>query len=238
MKKIANRDVQTKGIAFSGISKGVWVALAVLCVINIVMHLFVMPSLPERIPMHWGANGAVDGWGPRWAASAMGALPLGLLFLFYVVPRVDPKGEAYRKSGKFYQGFVTAFTVLLCGMTWLSELSVWGIVPARGAVNVLVSVKIGVLFIGMGNYMPRIRQNYTLGIKTPWALADPDNWRRTHRMGGRCFIVMGMLLIVIGLISSAVPESQLMMMLLVAVFVPVIVPFVYSYLIWRKSQRI
>ena len=101
MKKIANRDVQTKGIAFSGISKGVWVALAVLCVINIVMHLFVMPSLPERIPMHWGANGAVDGWGPRWAASAMGALPLGLLFLFYVVPRVDPKGEAYRKSGKF-----------------------------------------------------------------------------------------------------------------------------------------
>lgn len=73
-----------------------WIALVVLCVANVVAHLMVMPSLPAQIPTHWGTNGAVDGWGPSWMASALGVLPLALLAMFYVVPRIDPKGEAYR----------------------------------------------------------------------------------------------------------------------------------------------
>ena len=45
-----------------------------------------------------------------------------------------------------------------------------------------ISGVVGLLFIGVGNYLPRVKQNYTLGIKTPWALADPENWRRTQRL--------------------------------------------------------
>lgn len=162
---------ENKGIHATGVSSRVWIALVALCVANVAAHLIVMPSLPAQIPTHWGANGAVDGWGPSWMASAIGVLPLALLAMFYVVPRIDPKGEAYRTSGKFYQGFVIAFTLLMCAISWLGELTVWGIVPVVGTVNLLVSGAIGLLFIGMGNYLPRVKQNYTLGIKTPWALA-------------------------------------------------------------------
>ena len=97
---------ENKGIHPTGVSSRVWIALVALCVANVVAHLMVMPSLPAQIPTHWGANGAVDGWGPSWMASALGVLPLALLAMFCVVPRIDPKGEAYRTSGKFYQGFV------------------------------------------------------------------------------------------------------------------------------------
>lgn len=93
---------ENKGIHPTGVSSRVWIVLVALCVANVVAHLMVMPSLPAQIPTHWGANGAVDGWGPSWMASALGVLPLALLAMFCVVPRIDPKGEAYRTSGKFY----------------------------------------------------------------------------------------------------------------------------------------
>lgn len=173
---------ENKGINATGVSLRVWAVLVVLCAINVVAHLLVMPSLPAQIPTHWGASGTVNGWGPSWMASVLGALPLVFLAMFYAVPRIDPKGEAYRTSGKFYQGFVIAFTLFMCAISWMGELTVWGVVPASGAVNLLISGAVGLLFIGMGNYLPRVKQNYTLGIKTPWALADPENWCRTQRL--------------------------------------------------------
>ena len=102
-----------------------------LCVLNVVAHLAAMPGLPERIPMHWGVDGGVNGWGPRWMASVLGALPLTFLALFYVVPRIDPKGAAYAKFGGFYQGFVISFTVFMCAISWLGELTVWTSFLAR-----------------------------------------------------------------------------------------------------------
>ena len=164
---------ETRGARTTGESLRVWIALIVLCLVNVVAHLIVMPSLPAQIPTHWGADGSVNGWGPRWMASVLGALPLAFLVMFYVVPRIDPKGEAYRTSGKFYEGFVIAFTLIMCAIGWLCELTVWGIIPARGVVNVAVSTAIGLLFVGIGNYLPRVKQNYTMGSRRPGRLPTP-----------------------------------------------------------------
>ena len=226
---------ENKGVRATGVSLGVWVALAVLCAINVGVHLIVMPSLPAQIPTHWGADGSVNGWGPRWMASVFGALPLVFLGMFYVVPRIDPKGEAYRKSGKFYQGFVIVFTLLMCAISWLCELTVWGMVPTTGTVNVLVSGSIGLLFIGMGNYLPRVKQNYALGIKTPWTLADPDNWRRTQRFGGACFMVLGAGLIAMGMVGAALSSETVAVAIAVLTFGSVGATCLYSYLLWRKN---
>lgn len=226
-----------KDIHATGVSPRVWVVLAALCVVNVAVHLLVMPSLPAQIPTHWGADGAVNDWGPSWMASALGALPLVLLVMFYVVPRIDPKGEAYRTSGRFYQGFVIAFTLFMCGISWLGELTVWGVVPAAGAVNLLVSGAVGLLFIGVGNYLPRVKQNYTLGIKTPWALADPENWRRTQRFGGACFMVLGVGLIVMGAAGGALSSEVTAAVIAVLAFGSAGAAYVYSYLLWRKSRQ-
>lgn len=223
--------------ASTGIPARVWVVLMLLCALNVVAHLAAMPGLPERIPMHWGADGGVNGWGPRWMASVLGALPLTFLALFYVVPRIDPKGAAYAKFGGFYQGFVISFTVFMCAISWLGELTVWNLLPGKGAVNVIVSGAIGAFFIGMGNYLPRVRQNYTLGIKTPWAFDDPDNWRRTHRFGGACFMVVGVSLIMLGFLGGILPETWILAVIMVLAIGSVAAMYVYSYLIWRKSHN-
>ena len=69
-------------------------------------------------------------------------------------------------------------------------LAAFGVLP-DGIMGMLIGGGIGVLFILLGNYMPRARQNYTFGCRTPWALADEHNWARTQRMGGITFIIMG-----------------------------------------------
>lgn len=219
----------------SGIPARVWAALIAVCVANVAGHLAVLPSLPAQIPVHWGADGTVNGWGPSWTVAALGFLPLVLLATLWLVPRIDPKGAVYAKSGRFYLGFVIAFTVFMCGMTWLSELTVWGVVPQTGAVGIIVTTAIGVLFIGMGNYLPRVRQNYTMGVKTPWALADPENWRRTQRFGGKCFVVMGVGFIAFGFTASALPDGAAAAGIAAIALIPMAAMYLYSYLIWRKA---
>lgn len=219
----------------SGIPARVWAALIAVCVANVAGHLAVLPSLPAQIPVHWGADGTVNGWGPSWTVAALGFLPLVLLATLWLVPRIDPKGAAYAKSGRFYLGFVIAFTVFMCGMTWLSELTVWGVVPQTGAVGIIVTTAIGVLFIGMGNYLPRVRQNYTMGVKTPWALADPENWRRTQRFGGKCFVVMGVGFIAFGFTASALPDGAAAAGIAAIALIPMVAMYLYSHLIWRKA---
>lgn len=219
----------------SGIPTRVWAVLIAVCVANVVGHLAVLPSLPAQIPVHWGADGAVNGWGPSWTVAALGFLPLVLLATFWLVPRIDPKGAAYAKSGRFYLGFVIAFTVFMCGMTWLSELTVWGVVPQVGAVGTIVTTAVGLLLIGIGNYLPRVRQNYTMGVKTPWALADPENWRRTQRFGGKCFVVMGVGFIAFGFMASALPDEAAAAGIVAIALIPMAAMYLYSYLTWRKA---
>ena len=125
----------------------------------------------------------------------------------------------------------------MCAISWLGELTVWGVVPAVGSVNVLISGAVGLLFIGVGNYLPRVKQNYTLGIKTPWALADPENWRRTQRFGGACFMVLGVGLIVMGVAGSVLSSEVVAAVIAVLALGSAGAAYVYSYLLWRKSQR-
>ena len=53
---------------------------------------------------------------------------------------------------------------------------------------------IGVLFMIIGNYLPKCKQNYTMGIKLPWTLDDEENWNRTHRFAGFLWVAGGVVI--------------------------------------------
>lgn len=167
-----------------------WI-LTVVCVLNFAAHLYFYPSLPDIVPTHWGASGQVNGWGPKSTVLILAALPFAMLILFEVIRKIDPKHQNFEKFGKVWNLCVVLFTVMMAAFSWLSELAVFGKLPdSSNLVSILVCGGIGVLFIIMGNFMPQIKQNYTFGCRTPWALNDEHNWQRTQRMGGYTFVVM------------------------------------------------
>ena len=212
--------------------------LLIFCAVNFAAHLCFYGSLPDVVPTHWGADGQANGWGPKSTVLIMAALPALMLILMAVLPRIDPKHQNYEKFKGVWNASLTALTIFMSAMSWFSELSVFGLIPEGSSlVGILVCGGCGVLFIFLGNYMPRIKQNYMFGCKTPWALNNEHNWNRTQRMGGIVFVVMGAALIVISLLGTALGDTATMILLLAAVFGGSAWIYIYSYLVYIGKMK-
>lgn len=220
------------------VGRRTWLVLLAVVLVSALGHLLLFPQMPDHVPTHWGADGMVDGWSTRLGALGLSTLmPLAVLLLLRAVPHVDPKGESYLMFGGIYRLFCVFMVVLLTAVPWMTDLSALGVVPADGGfVGSAVTLAVAALFVALGNYMPRIRHNYTFGVKTPWALHDEDNWRLTHRVAGGVFVASGVLTI------ASVPLRGLWgplptVTLLGTLLVGSVLLFAYSYLVFRNGNR-
>ena len=95
-------------------------------------------------------------------------------------------------------------------------------------IGMVVNIMVGIMFIVLGNYTHKVKQNYTVGIKLPWTLHSEENWNRTHRMAGWVLIVSGVLF----LINSMLLKTEVV---LVVVLMAVFMPMIYSFILYRKG---
>lgn len=219
------------------LSRRVMVGLVLVCIASFLGHLALLPQMPEMIPTHWDAAGNVNGWTGRTAIIALDALPLLLLLMMRYLPAMDPRGHIYARMGSFYTGFVTLFTLFMVGITWTSELTVFGLLPQTGSpVGAITSVVIGVSLVLLGNYMPKVKRNYTFGCKTPWALDNDVNWRLTHRFCGVAYVLSGIVVIVSGVLSLQYGEIAFWI-LITAILGSSLATYAYSYLVYRNSNK-
>ena len=212
--------------------------MGLLCLVNLAGHLYLYPSLPDTVPIHWGFDGQPDGWGGKSSILFTASLPFAMLLLFAVLPRMDPKGKNFQRFQPVYRIFLILLTVFMCGVSWLSELTVYNVLPSGGSlVNTLVMGGLGLVFLVLGNYMPRIKQNYTFGCRTPWALNDEHNWNRTQRMGGIVFVVMGAVLLLVSVFATLLGETLTLALLLGALLGGCVWIYVYSYLVFIGKMK-
>lgn len=73
---------------------------------------------------------------------------------------------------------------------------------ASRLIMVVLYFAMGFLFLFIGNYLPKVRRNTTIGIKVKWALADDENWNATHRFGGKVWVICGIVCMACALISG------------------------------------
>lgn len=219
------------------ISRRVIVTLTLLCIASFIAHVILLPHMPEMIPSHWNAAGDVDGWSSRSGVLFLDALPLLFLPLFYFLPKMDPRGNAYERMASFYTGFVCLFTVFMIAITWTSELTVFGFMPQTGSpLGTIVSGVVGLGLILMGNYLPKVKRNYTFGCKTPWALDNDANWRLTNRFCGIAFVISGIAIIVSGFIAQQQGELGIAI-LLFAVLGSSFATYAYSYFVFQNGNK-
>lgn len=228
------------------ISRKTWIALAIIAAASLLAHLALLPSMPAEIPIHWDANGNVNGWGSPGTQVLLSALPLLMLGMFYATPRMDPSGRNYERFGGLWRCFVIAMTLFLIAASWMTELTVFGILPQNGnPVGAFVMGLLGIGLIVLANYTPRVRHNYTFGCKTPWALANLENWRLTHRFAGRLLLVAGLCMIASGVLSWLSTTKALgvdlsdatLALTLIPLFASLIAIFAYSYLVFRNGNK-
>lgn len=187
--------------------------------------------MPETVPTSFGFDGTINAYGPKytlWMMAGMGPL-LALLFQF--IPRIDPLKRNYAKFQRYYDTFTIALELFLLGLD--SMLFIEILRPGTVSIGRAVTVLICLLFLIMGNMMGKIRHNYFFGIRTPWTLADPDVWNRTHRAGGWMYFVIGLVLLPCCLL---LPEKVFFVLLMAGVLGSTAALLVLSYL-WYRGKH-
>lgn len=89
------------------------------------------------------------------------------------------------------------------------------------------------MFIGIGNYMPKLKQNYTIGIKVPWTLNSEENWNMTHRMAGKVYVVAGVISIIIALLNNVLSDEVTIIIFMAVFLVTGIGSVAYSFWLYK-----
>ena len=187
------------------------------------------PRLPSAMPLHWNLRGDVDGWGTRWqGALLLPTIALAVWLLLAQLPRIDPRRESYPKFRESYDLVVLAsvlFLVALHGAVLASALG------APVPMSRVMPIGVGLLLITIGNVLPRTRPNWWLGVRTPWTLSNDRVWARTHRVAG--FLMVGAGVVVA--LSSALPATWGLAVLLCAVAFAALGSIAYSWVAWKEE---
>ena len=104
--------------------------------------------------------------------------------------------------------------------------------------NVLDTSKIvmplmGVMLILMGNYMPKIEKNRTLGFKIYWSMYNEVTWQKTHRFTGFVGVVCG----VIAILSGIFFKETVNFIILVVLLTGLIVSTTIASYIYYKDEK-
>lgn len=203
-----------------------WILMAGLLIAGIIVY----PHLPAQVPGHWNIHGDIDAYYPRWFGAFFApllAIAIYLLMLF--TPLIDPRRENYIRFAGAYT-FMRWVLVLFMGILW----AVTVLVALGYPVNVALVIKamVAVLLLVIGNFMGQFRHNYFVGIKTPWTLANEEVWHRTHRMAARIWVLGGLLCLVMAFFQT----TWAAYMYLGSVLIMVVVPTIYSYLLFGKLK--
>ena len=91
----------------------------------------------------------------------------------------------------------------------------------------------GLLFLAVGNYMPKIRQNRTMGVRVKWTLASEANWNATHRFAGKVWVAAGLLC----MISALLPLEMMLVVFIASIVLAAVVPCVYSYRYYKQHPQ-
>lgn len=168
----------------------------ILAFVPFIVSVCFYNRLPEQVPTHWGSDNVVNGYSSRnMAAFGIPAFMFLMAVMVNVIYRIDPKRENISRSRELKE-ITRWFVVFLAVMVqFVIVLSGIGMDINVGS---MVSIPIALMFVAAGNYLPKCRQNYTMGIKLPWTLADEDNWNRTHRMAGYVWTAGGILMLIMG----------------------------------------
>ena len=200
------------------------VVTSIVILLPVVAGLFLWDQLPEQIPTHWNTAGEVDSWSSK--PFAVFGLPFIMLAIHWVCilgTNADPKKANHpEKVLHLVLWLVPALSVILSAATYTAALG--EDVPMER----IAAVVLGLVFTIIGNYMPKCKQNYTIGIKIPWTLNNEENWNRTHRFAGWLWTFCGIAIMCTGFFGGFwvfLPITLLM----------VLAPIIYSYVLHKKG---
>lgn len=203
----------------------------IMILISVAASFYFYAHFPERVPSHWNFRGEIDGWSSKtMGAFFLPVLLIGMYLMFIALPLFDPKQERYEQFAKVYHIFKISILLILAATYFIASLNGLGY---DISVGFWIPILIGAMFAVLGNYMGKIKMNWFVGIRTPWTLSSEEVWNKTHRFGGKVFIIGGILLAS----TAFLPEYLILPVFIVDILMLSLGTLAYSYIIYRQYGR-
>jgi uncharacterized membrane protein len=190
----------------------------------------VFGRLPDKIPMHWNISGQVGRFGSKKDIFLFPFIITIIYFAMVYLPLIDPKRANYGKFAGAYRVIRVVLVTILSAIYFASAYSALGY---KIDMNRLGNLIIPFILIGFGSAMGKLRHNYFVGIRTPWTLADEEVWNKTHQLGGKLWLIAG----IIGLFASFFSCTWVAVLMFMLLITAVIVPIVYSYIVFKNKEK-
>lgn len=208
--------------------KQIFISVA-CCLIPIVIGFLLYNKLPEQIPTHFNFEGKADGWSSRIGAIFL--IPLfcaGIDLFCLLITNVDPKrANIHQSAGKVLLFIVPVLDNVIQTVIYMIALGY------KIEIGTITFFLLGILFIVLGNILPKVKQNYVFGVRTPWSLDNPENWIMTTRLSSKMMILSGLILIVFGLFNK---NWAYILGIVIMLVLTCIIPYIYSYRFYQKHQ--
>ncbi|WP_068268407.1 SdpI family protein [Caviibacter abscessus] len=199
--------------------------IALLCLLPIIYGYFLYDKIPEMVPTHWNFSGEVDKYTSKF--NTIVCLPL-FLFISTIFAGLLTKEDPKNKDNK-----IKIIRLNLIILPLISNLlvisSIYAAMGYRINIAMICKIFISIIFIIIGNYIPKLKRNYTIGIKTPWTLNDDEIWLKTHRFGGKLMILQGILILISILFNNYYFFFGIILL--------TILPIAYSYISYKKRNN-
>lgn len=197
-----------------------------LVLIPMIVGLILWNKLPEEIPIHFNSAGEPDNYSSK--AFAVFFIPLFLWVMHLLtgfITLADPKKQNIHDKVFLLILYIVPSAAVFCTLVMYT-----GALGLPVSINMLGNLFVGIVFIVVGNYLPKTRQNYTIGIKIPWALNDTENWNKTHHFAGIIWIICGAILIINAFLD-------IIWIVPAAIAVAALLPTIYSFLLYVRKTK-
>ena len=186
--------------------------------------------LPDMMPMHWNAQGEIDGYmGKLWGLFMLPIISLGLFALFLVIPKLDPRRSNLESFKEYYQGIILMIVGFLF---YIYILTILAAIGYKFNMVQAMALSFAVLFYYMGIVLKKTKSNFFVGIRTPWTLSDEKVWEKTHDLGGKLFKVSG----IIAFFGVLFKEVAIFLMIIPTIVASIFI-YIYSYLEYAKIHK-
>lgn len=205
------------------------ICLGVLTLLLVASIALAYPRLPERVAVHWNAQGEADGYDGRFMGVVfLPLMTIGFTLLMLVLPSIDPLRRNIAQFRPTFNLFVLVFALF---MSYLHGLTIaYNLVGPFNMTRWLVPAFAG-LFYFCGVLVGKARRNYMIGIRTPWTLHSDAVWDATHRRGGTLFKGAALF----SLLGMIIPSAAIWLML-APVLAVAFYTMVYSYVVYRRLE--
>lgn len=208
-------------------NKKTLILTSIVILLPILIGILLWNKLPDSMATHFNFDNAADGYREKWFAVIIEPfILLALHLIMAMIIAADPRKKNI--SSKVYGitiWIIPASSLALAVVIYPYNLGI------HFNISLFIGIFMGITYIIVGNYLPKTRQNYTIGFKLPWTYANEENWNKTNRLSGVINIVIGILII----INAAIGLFNIFYSLLVAVIIGSLIPLGYSYFLHVKK---